>query len=78
VLYVDLLCTSLDGHVLKLPKQTEVTESSTAKQTCDCLRFCTWVFMCDLSFSRDLVTSDFLLLVSFRKQLVGDLQQMLM
>jgi hypothetical protein len=78
VLYVGLFCTSLDGHVLlKLPKETEVTERHTAKQTCDCLRFCRWVVMGDLSFSSDLVSRDFHLFVSFRKHLVGDLQQTL-
>jgi len=78
VLYVGLFCTSLDGHVLlKLPRGTEVTERHTANQTCDCLRFCRWVVMVDLSFSPDRVSGDFHLFVSFRKHLVGDLQQTL-
>jgi hypothetical protein len=77
VLYVGLLCTSLDVHVLKLPKETEFTERHTAKQTFDCLRLCRWVVMGGLSFSPDLVTSDLHLFVPFRKYLVGDLQQTL-
>jgi hypothetical protein len=74
VIYVRLFCTSLDGQVLpKLLKETEVTERHTAKQTCDCLRFCRWVVMGDLFFSSDLVSRDFHLFVSFRKHLVGDM-----